>query len=131
MERKLSSFHDYELVGIDSSSLPVVVFTLQGDGEEKRLCFYDVELFRVSDYIKQNVVNRIIVTPTDQLERPDVKRAIIWGSSLSDTSSLIRDDSIEEYVNKIIGEELHLVLLEPSWGAEAVVVCKSFQIGNG
>jgi len=127
MEQKLPSFHDYELVGIDSSNLPVLILALQGIGRTKHLYCQGVELFRVSDYIKQNVISRVIVTPTDKLQSDDVKRAIIWGSSLSDTSLLIRDDAVEEYVARIYREELHLVLLEPSWGAEVVIVCKTIQ----
>jgi hypothetical protein len=128
MEVKLPNFHDYALVAVDSSKLPALTLTLRGNNDTKCLHCYGVELFRFSDYIYQNIISRLLCTPIDRQDEAEIKKSVIRASSLSDTSSLIRSDAIDKYVSRITNQELHLLILEPSWGAEGIIVCKSCQV---
>lgn len=121
--RIVSGYHDAELKGVDSSDARSVVlsFCLQ-DGQKKSLKLNNCEFFRVNDFVSQNVVSRLLIYQGQDIDKLSVIEKLEWATSLCDTSSFLGEERLDDIVAKMQRGECSLLVLEPSWGAELVVL---------
>jgi hypothetical protein len=87
-----------------------------------------VSHFRVTDLISQNVVSRIITSKSSKLSPEGIRGYIGWVTSLSDGASFADDHQIDEIAQRISQGELILLAIDPSWGAEVVIIAQSFSV---
>ncbi|UQW76406.1 hypothetical protein [Pseudomonas avellanae] len=116
-------YHDSSLVGIQSSGDSVTLkFMINGD----RAIYVELlepKLFRVCDYIMQNSTSRLFLMDISY-EMDEIKKKLTWASSLDGKTSHLSQEAIDKYYFSIAKKELFLLVLEPNWGAEVVVLCR-------
>lgn len=119
----VNAYHDAELKGIDSSNATsiVLLFCLE-DGQKKSLTLRGCEFFRVNDFVSQNVVSRLLIFQGQDIDKVSVIEKLRWATSLCDASSFLGQERLDDIIAKIQGGERSLLALEPSWGAELVVL---------
>ena len=120
----LSGYHDTELVGVQSDNpAELSLVFVSSDGTHKTLTLQDCELFRIVDFVKQNVVSRIMLFRGEDVDENYVGEKLEWISMLSDTSSFLSKDRKVDIVRKIRKADYSLVVLEPSCGADVAALC--------
>lgn len=120
----LAGYHDAALNSIELGTVPgdlLLCFRLE-DGRNRKLTLHGCEMFRVTDFVLQNVVSRLIVVRGKTINATDVSNRLKWVSSLSDASSFLTSESLRSIAGKIEDAELTLLILEPSCGAELIVL---------
>ena len=123
-------FHDAELLAIELRTNNVLVLTFKLVEEKcSEVVLNDVTVFRVSDFIKQNVVSRLLVSPEFLFTDEQLTYCVNWINSLCDTKTLIKSEAIQQHVACLRNAEWCLFVLEPSWGAEVAVICKTVKCG--
>jgi hypothetical protein len=130
MAQIFDEFHDAELVAIeiDRHAKSLMLRFASGSSATKTIGLSGVSHFRAVDLITQNVVSRIIVSSLDKLSSEDSRRWIGWVTSLSDNASFATDQQILDIEQRISQGELTLLVIEPSWGAEIVIIAKSYSV---
>ena len=120
----LEEFHDARLQAIDSDSGDrTLKLTIAPEGGINRiLVLHGCQLFRVTDFIAQNVISRMIVVQGPDIDREDAANRIRWASSLTDASSSMDHDAVQKLVEAVSRSLLCILYLEPSWGAELVAI---------
>jgi hypothetical protein len=121
---RINGYHDAILKGINASELPddiVLSFTAE-DGQEKSLTLHACEIFRATDFVRQNVVSRILLFRGGDIDTDSVVDKLRWASSLSDTNSYLSSERVETILAKIRSGHLSLLVIEPSCGAEIVAL---------
>jgi len=78
--------------------------------------------FRISDVFAQNVISRVFFAPSGREGAEQVRQYVCWMNTLTEGGVLITDSGMQEYVQKILDGTLRLFVMEPSWGAEGVVL---------
>jgi hypothetical protein len=123
-------FHDAELVAIeiDRHARSMMLRFASGSSATKTIGLSGVSHFRAVDLITQNVVSRIIVSSLDRLSLEDIRRWIGWVTSLSDGESFSTPEGSAEIERRISNEEYILLVFVPSWGAEIVIIAKSYSV---
>jgi Tfp pilus assembly ATPase PilU len=117
------TFHDAELKGIDNGRVGRVVLLFHtADHQNKSVTLSGCDFFRVNDFVSQNVVSRLLVFRGVDIEVPAVAERLRWATSLSDASSFLSEEKLSEVITKIQKSERGLLVVEPSWGAELVVL---------
>jgi len=127
IEKELVNIHDAEVVQVDMNKLNkrlILGFQTQKT-ELERLFLDDVAVFRINNFIKQNIVSRLITSLTQSISDEEVTHWVKWTNSL-DSDVMIKPEAVQNYVNRIKNKELILLIIEPSWGAEIAVICRSF-----
>lgn len=126
MMQTLADFHDAELaaIEIDRQSKSIKMRFASGDTEGE-LIADSVSHFKASDVVTQNVVSRILASSSGELSAQDVEDRIRWVTTLSDGSAFANDQEISEIARRISAREAVLLAIEPSWGAEIVIIAKS------
>lgn len=130
MTEELENIHDAELVNISimravrSLRLEFLLVT----GGKIQVLVDGVTHFRAADVIMQNVVSRLLISSRDALSDNDIADRLRWVTRLSDTSSFASDPQLDLLRAKLLSNELVLIFLEPSWGAELVIVGKSISV---
>ena len=127
----LNTIHDAEVLGINSESQSKVIVSLKTD----QLCnikleFNGVEFFRFTDIIQQNIISRLIFLNFNEHTKTDIAYYLKWATSLTDSTSYLDKEMIDQIMDKIHSQELQIVYFEPSSGMESVVVFKQLQIIN-
>jgi hypothetical protein len=120
----LSQLHDAELsaLSIDRHKQIVTLeFRRLGDVVH-RLTFHGVVGFRVVDLVQQNVVSRILLSSNGALTDHQLYAWIKWANTLAESESFIQQVEADDLVGKIKAGTLSLLVLDPSWGAELVVI---------
>lgn len=124
---RLSTFHDAELrqvshnaefgfleLGFEKADGQFVVITLSG-----------VTAFRVTDMAMQNVVSRLLVHGINtNLTENELTDRIGWVSKTCDGEQLSESATLKRLIEKVNSGELLLFILEPSWGAELIVIAE-------
>ena len=119
----LSFLHDAELSALSISRKDsVITMDFVNGSVEHRLKFYDVIALRIVDLIQQNVVSQAFLSSSGDLSDEYLIKSIKWACSLSDSSEFINDSQAKAWIERIKRGELSLFVIEPSWGAELVVV---------
>jgi hypothetical protein len=120
-------YHDAELIGLyyarDTHHL-LLNFQLvtgglavvQSDG---------VTHFRLGEMDLQNVTSRLLISSEREFQPDDIRDHLNWACSRDGREHLMTDSRAVHFRTRIRHRELTLLVLEPSIGAEVVVVCKS------
>ena len=128
---RLSTFHDAELrqmshiadvnrleLGFEKSDGQFVVISLRG-----------LVAFRVVDFGLQNVVSRLLVQGFNlKLAKPELVDRVGWISNSCDGDQLSDLATVNTLVQRVDSGELLLFILEPSWGAEMIVLAEKIVI---
>lgn len=125
----LSGYHDAELTSVEvnrGSKEVLLKFKLASDVFQS-ISFRNVTLFRATDFIMQNVVSRLHLFEGREVDVSRIASYLKWVSSLNDSSSFLSDDNMEKNVHKIRGGVLKMLVLEPSWGSEIVMVFETME----
>jgi len=123
----LSRYHDAELNGLDTSdSFNVTLWFAMVGGQRSVLKLMRCEFFRVSDYRRQNVVSRLLIFANEGVDDVYIAERLRWATSSSDSSSFLSSEKVDEIIKKIHLGSLKLLVLEPSWGAEIVILFQAF-----
>lgn len=124
------SFHDAEIYGIeiDRASNRVVITLINADACRIILECMGVISFRGTDVILQNTVSRFLKSSSGMMSAHEVARWVVWASSLSDGSAFLKPEQIQAYVDRILNNEILLLVFEPSWGAEMAIVCERLAV---
>jgi hypothetical protein len=120
----ITGYHDAALKGIDASghSGSIALSFVLEEGQKKSLTLHACEIFRVTDFVNQNVVSRLLLFRGPEIDTEYVIEKLRWASSQSDSSSFLKSERLDELLAKIRNGELSLFVLEPSWGAEVVAL---------
>lgn len=121
-----SSYHDALLVAIasDRSSEQLNLVLEDESGKRHSLKLVGCRIFRVSDFISQNVVSRIYLLQGEAIDRQQAIEKLAWASSLSDSSSFLTAEKMDEMFGSLSSREQCLFVLEPSYGCELIAVCR-------
>ena len=118
-----SAYHDAELKGIDSSNASdIVLYFCLENGQKLSLTLHGCEFFRVTDFVSQNVVSRLLIFQGQDIDKGSVIEKLRWATSLCDSKSFLEQEKLDEIITKIQKGERSLLVLEPSWGAELVAL---------
>lgn len=130
MTQPFDGFHDAELaaIEIDRHAKSIALRFSLADATTRTVAMSGVTHFRAVDLITQNVVSRVIVSSFDKLTPEEIRHWIGWVASLSDGASFSTPEGTAEIERRISNQELTLLVFDPSWGAEIVVIAKSFSV---
>ncbi len=123
----LQGLHDAELVSLAVSRGERTVqlgFRLV-NGEDRELLFRGVHSLRATDFVEQNVVSRVLLSSNHLFSAEDLTNRVQWANRLSDTRPFMSDEPLQRCVDRLQRGELTLFVLEPSWGAELVILSES------
>lgn len=128
----LSEFHDSELVTVQvlngKQSLALGFNTV--DNKLQTFYFAGVAGFRITNFIQQNVVSRVLMFPEHPFSTEQLNYWINFASSVSDTDQLLTAGALKSITERIQKGELLLFVVEPSWGAEAAIICQSASVAR-
>ncbi|TXR49860.1 hypothetical protein [Phyllobacterium endophyticum] len=131
MNINLDAMHDKEITKISynrtSSSLKIEVNDEFGNVTHVELA--GCSIFRVNDFIHQNVISRVIEFGHN-ISREYIKDKIIWATEVGGASSYFNTEKMDDTVDDILFGNLKLVYFEPSFGAEIVATCKDIIFHN-
>jgi hypothetical protein len=128
MERLFESFHDAEIVAIetDRHAKSVTLRFVLDDRSIRRVDIADVSHFKATDFIAQNVVSRIEVSTPESIPSQDIHHWIGWVTTLSDGSSFATSQEVSSIAQRVVQGELVLFVVKPSWGTEIAIIGKSY-----
>lgn len=119
-------YHDAELSGTAYSRANASIllnFELV-NGDSVQLLFSGVEAFRINDFGLQNVVSRILASPSYAFSINQINEYVSWAHSKHDYKASFSDQEIRDIGTAVERGELTLFVLEPSVGAEIVILCE-------
>ena len=128
-EIQLSKYHDADVVGLKCSDLErglELSFKLV-NGAECTIVFPGCQFYRLDGMWKQNVVYRIRSTLTASINRNEISETL---------HSMVRNDvqmpslpagQIDFWLNSIVSNDLILSIVEPSTGAELMIVSRTMK----
>ncbi len=121
--------HDAEIVAVEADKArKILVIGLRFlDGTRKNIVLNSCSRYRVVDFIHQNVISRVVIHSGRLLSENEVTDRLRWMSSLSDSSSYLSDKDRSELVAKLKNGEGQLLDFVPSYGAEIVALCTSYE----
>jgi hypothetical protein len=130
MVEPLNEFHDAELIAIEldrQAKLMALRFILP-NRHIKIIRLEGVSHLRANDIVSQNVVSRVLVSSNNKFSADEISHWTKWVTTLTDTSSFATEDQLAMIQEQISQSQYFLLVLEPSWGAEIVVIAKSYSI---
>ncbi|MDA0576433.1 hypothetical protein, partial [Burkholderia gladioli] len=125
------TFHDAELVGIDHrpADRELLLRFARVDGTIGIFRFVGVVSQRIVDFAEQNVVSRLLISPTYNLSATEVEQWSRWVDSRDDFQATVDRKLIDQRLADFVAGRQALFVLEPSCGAEIAVVCDSIFLG--
>ena len=126
-EGERPTFHDAELVGIEHRPADgeLVLRFVRVDGTTGTFRFVGVVSQRVVDFAEQNVVSRLLISPTYSFSSAEVAQWLRWVDSREDFQATVDQEHIDQRMADFVAGRKALFVLEPSCGAEVAVVCDS------
>lgn len=115
-------FHDAELLAVEHikpTETLILKFEFSGN-EIERVTLGRVQSFRMTDFIGQNVVFRVLDSKTDRMSDNAIIERLRWLYQLSDGALRVDANTIEKYRADVVAGTLRLFCIEPSWGAELI-----------
>lgn len=121
------TFHDAELVGIDHrpADRELRLRFARVDGTTGTFRFLGLVSLRVVDFAEQNVVSRLLISPTYNFSAAEVGQWSRWVDSRDDFDATVDQTQIDQRIADFVAGRKALFVLEPSCGAEVAVVCGS------
>lgn len=126
----LPTFHDAELTKIEHRPVErtLLLQFLRIGGTTGTFRFTGVVSQRVVDFAKQNVVSRLLISPVYKFPTVEVSQWMSWVDSRVDSRSPSVDPSkVSRHADDFASGRRALFVLEPSCGAELVVVCEKIE----
>ncbi|SAL21747.1 hypothetical protein AWB64_01619 [Caballeronia sordidicola] len=121
------NYHDAELVGLyymrDRHHLLLNFQLVEGDLAIVRC--EGVTHFRLGEMGSQNVTSRLLISSEFDFQPDEIRNYINWACSRDGYEHGMTDSRAAYFGSGIRHRQLTLLVLEPSIGAEAAVVCKS------
>jgi hypothetical protein len=121
------NYHDAELVGLyyvrDRQHLLLNFQLVTGDLAIVRC--NGVTHFRLGEMGLQNVTSRLLISSEREFQPDDIRNHINWACSRDGREHFMTDSRAAYFRTTIRHREWTLLVLEPSVGAEVVVVCES------
>ena len=99
------------------------------DGSQRQFECGGVGHIKCSPLLLQNVAYRVCVTPITALKGEEIRQLIAWSFTL-DNAVAISPNNLGAYVDGVMTNKLTLLHVEPSWGAQLVVLCTSVVLRN-
>lgn len=93
-----------------------------------KLMFSGIRAFRASDFGLQNVVSRALLSTSHRFSTNEIRDYVQWAHSQHDYKASLVDQNVAEIDAAISRDELVLFVIEPSVGAEIVVLCEKIQV---
>ena len=126
-EGERPTFHDAELVGIDHqpANRELLLRFQRVDGTTGTFRFMGIISQRVVDFAEQNVVSRLLISPTYGFSATEVGQWLRWVDSREDSQATVDQKQIDQRMADFAAGRKALFVLEPSCGAELAVVCDS------
>jgi hypothetical protein len=123
----MKNYHDAEFIGLhyarDERRL-TLNFQLVS-GELAVVHCGEISVFRLGDMGLQNVTSRLLISSEKEFKPDDIRERINWAASRDDWEYAMTDEQAIHFATEIRLRKLTLLVLEPSIGAEVVVVCTS------
>ncbi|MGK8889128.1 hypothetical protein [Burkholderia gladioli] len=121
------TFHDAELVGIDHrpADRELLLRFARVDGTTGIFRFVGVVSQRIVDFAEQNVVSRLLISPTYNFSATEVGQWSRWVDSRDAFQAPVDQTLIDRRLADFVAGRKALFVLEPSCGAEVAVVCDS------
>jgi hypothetical protein len=125
----LRDFHDAELVSLtlDRAAGRVDLAFSRVDGALGRFECDGVLNIKGATLLFQNVVSRILVTPTTTLKVEEAREIVAWSFTL-DNRMAVSPEMLNAHVESVRAGKLKLLHVTPSWGAELAVLCQSIAL---
>jgi hypothetical protein len=128
---RLGTFHDAELRTV-SHKADVELLELgfeKADGQFVMVSLRGIAAFRVTDMRTQNVVSRLLVHGANiQFAEDEILDRVSWVSRTCEGEQLSKPAAIYTLVQKVKSGEQLLFVLEPSWGAEMIVIAEELAL---
>lgn len=124
------SFHDAELRSVEHDRFKSelrITFALSG-GNVRAISCRGVHVLRATDIVRQNVTSTVLLSSWHRFPDCDVVAKVNWANSLSDTPIQLGLAAMTKYRQSIASGDWSLLVIEPSCGAEIVVVCDSVAV---
>ncbi|WP_085488469.1 hypothetical protein [Paraburkholderia susongensis] len=122
------SFHDAELFQIEHrrDDRELELGFRRVNGEIEFLLFTQVISQRMVDFTEQNVASRLLLSPKHSFSVSEVRTLIGWVRSYTDSKpASVSDEQVEQLHHALLEGTATLFTLDPSCGAEMVVLCES------
>lgn len=119
------SFHDAELLSVThdrARSELRTTFALRGDNVRAITC-EGIHALRAADIIRHNVVSRVLLSSWHRFAEGELAAKVNWANSLDGTEVRLGSPSMTRYETSIASGDWNLLVIEPSYGAEIVVIC--------
>ncbi|WP_186014096.1 hypothetical protein [Burkholderia gladioli] len=125
------TFHDAELVGIEHrpADRELLLRFARVDGTTGIFRFLGVVSQRIVDFAEQNVVSRLLISPTYNFSATEVEQWSRWVDSRDDFQATVDEKLIDQRLADFVAGRKALFVLEPSCGAGVAVVCDSIFLG--
>ncbi len=125
------TFHDAELVGIEHrpADRELLLRFARFGGTTGIFRFVGVVSQRIVDFAEQNVVSRLLISPTYNFSATEVEQWSRWVDSRDDFQATVDRKLIDQRLADFVAGRKALFVLEPSCGAEVAVVCDSIFLG--
>jgi hypothetical protein len=123
------NYHDAEFIGLhytrDERRLRLNFQLVSGEVAVVR-CEV-VSVFRLGEMGLQNVASRLLISSEREFQPDDIRERINWAASRDSWEYAMTDEQAAHFATEIGQRKLIVLVLEPSIGAELVVVCKSVE----
>ena len=123
------NYHDAELVGCAYSRADAALllsFTCV-DGSTPKLMFSNVTAVRVNDFNQQNVVSRLLISPSHTFTPDEIRTYVSWANSQHDYRASMTNEKAQLIAATVAEKQSILFVLEPSVGAEVVALFQGLQ----
>ncbi|MCC8401436.1 hypothetical protein LJ655_05930 [Paraburkholderia sp. MMS20-SJTN17] len=127
----IPTFHDAELIKIEHhpSERELQLQFQRVGGTTGTFRFTGVVSQRMVDFAEQNVVSRLLISPAYRFSTAEVGQWLSWVDGRVDSRSPVVDVSrITRCVEDLAAGRRALFVLEPSCGAEGVVLCEAIEL---
>lgn len=123
----LLTFHDAELVGIGHrpADRELQLRFTRVDGTTGTFRFAGVVSQRIIDFTEENTVSRLLISASHHFSEAEVRQWLRWVNSREDFQGTVERGLIDQRMADFAARRKALFVLEPSCGAEVVVVCDS------
>jgi hypothetical protein len=123
----MKNYHDAEFIGLhyarDERCLKLDFQLVSGELAMVRC--EEISVFRLGEMGLQNVTSRLLISSEKEFKPDDIREHINWAASRDGWEYTMTDEQAVHFATEIQLRKLTVLVLEPSIGAELVVVCKS------
>lgn len=131
--RDFSILHDAEINSIsilnerEDLSLNLILCS----GGQCSIVFCSVKAVRIIDFVMQNVVSRVKNISQNSLSDKEIMGLVTRANSFSDFDVEMNDADMLNWLNKIRGGEWGIFVVEPSRGADVIVISEKIELVMG